>query len=264
MRIVIRGAGDLASGIAVRLHRSGFEVIMTDIKKPTAIRRTVSFCQAIVAGESKVEDILGVYAPSVESALEILKQGHIPVLVDPEGACLAELSPHGVVDAILAKQNLGTHMHMAPVVVGVGPGFTAGVDCHAVVETQRGHDLGRVYYTGSAAPNTGRPGNIGGYTVERILRAPADGTFTALKDIGDLVEQGEIVAYVEGRPVIAAINGVLRGILATGTSVYAGMKSGDIDPRPVQAHCFTVSDKARSIGGGVLEALLHVTALNRV
>ena len=164
-----------------------------------------------------------------------------------------------MVDAILAKRNLGTTRDMAPAVIGVGPGFTAGLDCHAVVETMRGHTLGRVYYTGSALPNTAVPGLIGGYAGERVLRAPADGVFRRLREIGDLVEAGDVAATVEGEPMVCTISGVLRGILADGTPVFKGMKAGDVDPRAKVENCYTVSDKALAVGGGVLEAVLRLT-----
>ncbi len=258
MLVLIRGAGDLASGIALRLYRCGYQVAMTDLAQPTAIRRTVSFSQAIWDGQAQVEGVQGIMASNAEEALALMNQGHIPVLADPEGACIPELKPGAVVDAVLAKRNMGTSKEMAPVVIGVGPGFTAGVDCHAVVETQRGHNLGRVYEQGSAAPDTGVPGNIGGYSRERVLRAPCSGIFQGMRQIGDLVNQGDVVATVDGRPMTCLIGGVLRGLLPSGISVTEGMKSGDVDPRGVRENCFTVSDKARAVGGGVLEALLRL------
>ena len=183
----------------------------------------------------------------------------VAVLADPEGACISALKPHGVVDAILAKKNLGTHMGMAPAVVAVGPGFTAGVDCHAAVETMRGHTLGRVLYTGSPIPNTGVPGNIGGYTVERVLRAPASGIFKPCLEIGAMVKAGDVAAMVGETPMYCTIDGCLRGLLQEGIEVFEGMKSGDIDPRCKPDHCLCASDKALAVGGGVLEALLHLT-----
>ena len=261
MLVVIRGAGDIATGIALRLWRAHIRVAMTDIERPTAIRRTVCFSQAIVHGETTVEDVTAKRAASPEAALDILKTGCIPVLADPEGACIPVLKPDAVVDAILAKKNLGTKITDAPVVVGVGPGFTAGVDCHAVVETMRGHYLGRVIHEGSAIPNTGIPGLIGGFAGERVLRAPADGVFHQLLDIGAQVKMGDVAATVDGQPMVCTLDGVLRGILADGTPVFKGMKAGDIDPRCAVQNCFTVSDKARAIGGGVLEAILHLSGI---
>lgn len=261
--ILIRGAGDIASGIAIRLYRSGFAVVMTDTALPTAIRRTVSFSGAITSGSQTVEDVTARLAGSVDETAGILGGGDIAVLVDEGCACLEALRPDAVVDAILAKRNLGTTMDMAPAVIGVGPGFTAGVDCHAVVETMRGHTLGRVYYEGSALPNTAVPGLIGGFAGERVLRAPADGVFRQLREIGELVESGETVGTVDGKPMRCTISGVLRGILADGTPVTRGMKSGDVDPRGNVENCYTVSDKALAVGGGALEAVLRLTGAVR-
>lgn len=259
MLTVIRGAGDIATGVALRLWHSGVQVVMTDLPNPTAIRRTVCFSQAIVLGRATVEDVTAVRAETAEEALTLLKERVIPVLPDPEGMCISRLRPDAVVDAILAKKNLGTKMTDAPVVVSVGPGFTAGVDCHAVVETMRGHTLGRTYYKGSALPNTGIPGLIGGFSGERVLRAPADGIFCQKLDIGAQVTEGDVAGEVEGIPMRCTLTGVLRGILADGTPVFKGMKAGDVDPRGQEANCFTASDKALAVGGGVLEAIFHLT-----
>ena len=256
MLIAIRGAGDIASGIAVRLFRCGFSVVMSDIAEPTAIRRTVCFSEAIRLGSARVEGISAARADSAEDARRILSDGRIAVLVDSDALLVRRLCPDVLVDAILAKRNLGTSISDAPLVIGVGPGFTAGVDCHAVVETMRGHTLGRVCYEGSAKENTGVPGSIGGYTTERILRAPCDGVFLGVRRIGDTVRSGEACGYVDGAPMCAQIDGVLRGILPDGTAVTRGMKSGDVDPRCERSNCFTVSDKALAVGGGVLEAIL--------
>ena len=261
MLVIIRGAGDLATGIALRLKRAHISVIMTDIPAPTAIRRTVAFSQAIVLGETKVEDVTARRAETPEAAMALLQENVVPVLADPEGICIPVLKPDAVVDAILAKRNLGTRITDAPVVIGVGPGFTAGVDCHAVVETMRGHTLGRALYTGSPLPNTGIPGLIGGRSGERVLRAPADGIFEPRMKIGQLVQEGEIAATVNGKPMRCTLTGCLRGLLQGGLQVHEGMKCGDIDPRGQQANCFTASDKATAIGGGVLEALLHFGCL---
>ena len=259
MLVLIRGAGDIATGIALRLYRSGLQVVMTDLPRPTAIRRTVCFSPAITDGETTVEGVRAVYAPDTAAAKKYLSQGAVPVLADPELACRDALHPDALVDAILAKRNLGTRMTDAPVVVGVGPGFTAGEDCHAVVETMRGHTLGRVIYRGSALPNTNIPGLIGGYAGERVLRSPADGIFTQLLDIGAEVKAGDIAGTVGGEPMRCTIDGVLRGILPSGTPVHKGMKSGDVDPRCQPEYCTTASDKALAVGGGVLEAILHLS-----
>ena len=259
MLVVIRGAGDIATGIALRLWRSHIRVVMTEIPQPTAIRRTVCFSQAVVHGTARVEDVTAKRAETAEEALQILKGGIIPVLPDPEGNCIPRLRPDVLVDAILAKRNLGTQITDAPVVIGIGPGFTAGADCHAVVETMRGHYLGRSLYEGSAMPNTGIPGLIGGFAGERVLRAPADGVFHQLLEIGQQVQQGDVAATVNGEPMICTLDGVLRGILADGTPVHKGMKAGDIDPRCEQEHCYCASDKALAVGGGVLEAILALS-----
>lgn len=259
MLLVIKGAGDLASGVAIRLFRAGFRPVMTDLAFPTAIRRTVSFCPAILSKEAQVEDVRAKFAKDASEARALMESGVIPVLADPEAAIVREMHPEVLIDAVLAKRNLGTRILDAPIVIALGPGFTAGVDCHAVVETMRGHQLGRVYYDGSAIANTGSPGDIGGYTLERIVRAPCAGSFEPICRIGELVKVGQVLAKVNGQPIQAKISGVLRGILPEGCAVDEGMKSGDIDPRGKVSHCYTVSDKARSIGGGVLEALLKLS-----
>ena len=263
MLVLIRGAGDIATGIALRLHRAGLRVVMTDLPAPTAIRRTVCFSPAILHGETEVEGVRALRADSPEQALSLLAQGVVPVLPDPDCLCREQLHPDALVDAILAKKNLGTRITDAPVVVGIGPGFTAGEDCHAVVETMRGHTLGRVIYRGSALPNTNIPGLIGGYAGERVLRAPADGIFRQLLDIGAEVQPGDVAGEVDGTPMACTIGGVLRGILPDGTPVHKGMKSGDVDPRCRPEYCTTASDKALAVGGGALEAILHLTGALR-
>ncbi len=262
LTVLIRGAGDIASGIAMRLHRAGMQIVMTEIARPTTIRRTVAFSDAVVNGEQTVEDVTALRAETWEEAALYMDEGRIPVLVDPDCACRAFLKPDVLVDAILAKYNLGTSITDAPIVIGVGPGFTAGVDCHAAIETMRGHTLGRAYYRGGTLPNTNIPGLIGGFAGERVLRAPADGVFQGSRRIGDRVEAGETVGFVAGQPMKATISGVLRGLLADGVSVKKGMKSGDVDPRGRAEYCSLVSDKALSVAGGVLEAILHCEAMN--
>ena len=242
----------------MRLWRCGIDVVMTDLARPTAIRRTVAFSNAIVHGETTVEGLRAVRAENAAEAKKLLREGSLPVLADPECACREELAPDALVDAILAKRNLGTKIDDAPIVVGVGPGFTAGEDCHAVVETMRGHTLGRVIYRGSALPNTNIPGLIGGYAGERVLRAPADGIFCQKLEIGAVVRAGDVAGEVAGQPMRCTIYGVLRGILADGTPVFRGMKAGDVDPRCKPEYCTTASDKALAVGGGVLEAVLHL------
>lgn len=255
-KIWIRGAGDLATGIALRLYRSGFDIIMSDIAVPTTVRRTVAFSPAVYTGETSVEGITGKLCENISMIDTVIESGCIPVIVDPSGEIMKEYKPDIIVDAIIAKTNIGTKITDADIVIGVGPGFEAGVDCHAVVETKRGHNLGRVLWSGSAYPNTGVPGNIGGYTVERIIRATADGVFRAKVNIGDYVKAGDLLAYCDETPVYANIDGIVRGLLQDGVKVKTGMKSGDVDPRAEKEYCFTVSDKASAIGGGVLEAIL--------
>ena len=262
MLALIRGTGDLASGIALRLWRSGISVVLTDLPRPTVIRRTVSFADAITNGTMTVEGVTAQFAADIQQAKNLLAQGIIPVLADPECRCREELKPDAIVDAIVAKRNLGTRITDADIVIGVGPGFTAGEDCHAVVETMRGHTLGRAIYRGSALPNTNVPGLVGGFAGERVLRAPADGVFTGAKKIRDLVRQGDIVGYVAGVPMYATISGVLRGLVADGVEVKQGMKSGDVDPRGEVSYCDSVSDKANAVAGGVLEAILHLSVLH--
>ena len=260
MLVVIRGAGDLATGIALRLHRAGYQIVMTDLPAPTSIRRTVCFSEAIRLGEMTVEDISARKAETPEEALTLAQSGVVAVLADPAGACIPTLRPGAVVDAILAKKNLGTALTDAPVVIGVGPGFTVGTDCHAAVETMRGHTLGRALYTGSPLPNTGIPGLIGGRSGERVLRAPADGIFVQKLEIGASVHTGDVAGTVNGVPMLCQIDGMLRGILPDGTPVTRGMKSGDVDPRCKPEYCTTISDKALAVGGGVVEAVLYLNA----
>ena len=261
MLVLIKGAGDLATGVAVRLLGARYPVVMTDLERPTAVRRTVAFSQAIYDGETQVEGFRARRCAGAEEARRALAEGITPVLADPHGEILGRLPFQAVVDAVMAKRNLGTARTDAPVVLALGPGFTAGTDCNGVVETQRGHRLGRLLLEGSAAPNTGVPGDIGGYTLQRLIRAPGTGSFRPLVQIGDRVEEGQPVAAVEGSTAAAGCPGIVRGMLPEGLWVTAGMKAGDVDPRCRPEHCFTVSDKARAIGGGVLEGLLRFGVL---
>lgn len=258
MMVLIKGAGDLATGIAYRLKKSGFDVVMTEIHKPTTVRRTVAFSQAVFDNEIAIEGIKGIKVNNINEIYEEIREGNIPIIIDEKAEVIKELRPDVVVDAIIAKKNLGTSIEDAPIVIGVGPGFEAKVDCHLVVETKRGHYLGKVIEEGSAIPNTGVPGNIGGYTKERIIRASSNGKIKPVVAIGDFVKKGDIVAYIDGVEVLAEIDGIVRGMLQEGIEVFKGMKSGDIDPRCEKDHCFTISDKARSIGGGVLEAIMYM------
>ena len=253
--VVIRGGGDLATGVAVRLFRAGFKIIILEIERPTVIRLPVSFARTVYESKAVIEGIEGVLVSSCEEAQNIINQRKIAVLIDSEGNYIDKLNPTILVDAILAKHNLGTRKDQASLVIGLGPGFTAGEDVDVVVETMRGHNLGRLYYQGQAAPDTGVPGKVGGESKRRLLRAPADGKIIPLHKIGDLIKAGEVIAEVEGVPLKAEISGVLRGLIYPQSWVTRGMKVGDIDPRGVREYCFTVSDKARSIGGAVLEAI---------
>ncbi|MDR2158871.1 MAG: EF2563 family selenium-dependent molybdenum hydroxylase system protein [Treponema sp.] len=280
MLVLIKGAGDLASGAALRLRHAGFEVAMTELPRPLAVRRTVCFSQAVYDGRAMVEDVAAALVRDEAGMRDCLAGGRIAVFVDPEGSMVKRLAPEVLVDAIMAKKNTGTTIRDAPVVIALGPGFTAGVDCHAVIETMRGHTLGRVITEGGALPNTGVPGSIAGFDRERLLRAPADGVFEPLAAIGDRVRRGDLVALVRSRDtagarqdtaagpspappaeIRAAIDGLVRGLLPPGAAVKAGMKAGDIDPRCEGSHCFTVSDKALAVAGGVLEAVLRFAPL---
>lgn len=262
--ILVRGAGDLATGVIVRLHRCGFRVAVTECTNPSAIRRRAALCEAVWQGQATVEGVTCRRVTDADEATRVSQAGEVPLLVDERAACVSALHPAAVVDAILAKRNLGTNRDMAPITVGLGPGFTAGEDVDAVVETMRGHHLGRVILQGAAIPNTGVPGVIAGYAAERVIHAPASGEMTFVQDeneqtvdIGALVRKGQEIARVGGVPVLATIDGVLRGLIRAGYPVTEGLKIADIDPRPEQvAYCDTVSDKARAIGGGVVEALL--------
>ena len=260
--IIVRGGGDLATGTIYKLKKSGFPVLILEAARPSAIRRNVAFCEAIYQGTQTVEDMTCYLAESSEQAEQFLKEGKLTVLVDPLGESISKVLPLAVVDGILAKKNLGTNRDMAPITVALGPGFSAGVDVDAVVETKRGHNLGRVYWRGSAAPNTGVPGNIGGYDKERVIYCPAKGILRNVKGITDRVSKGEIIAVVETEqgsvPVEATLDGILRGLIRDGYPVSAGFKMADIDPRGDELdNCFTISDKARCIAGGVLEAILQ-------
>jgi xanthine dehydrogenase accessory factor len=256
--VVVRGAGDLATGVILRLVRAGFRVAALETARPSAIRRTVSFSEAMYDGEACVE---GVRAMRCEALPAHWAPGDpVAILEDPRGALLERLAPVALVDAIIAKRNLGTTRSMAPVVVALGPGFEAGVDAHAVVETNRGHDLGRVLLEGRAEPNTGVPGLIAGFGAERVLHAPGLGRVEPLCAIGDTVAAGDPLLTIGSLRLEAPIAGVVRGLIRPGFEAQPGLKVADVDPRCVRQHCFSVSDKARAIGGGVLEAILLLGA----
>lgn len=254
--ILIKGAGDLASGVAYRLKRSGFPLIMTELPAPLMVRRMVCFGNAVYSGQTTVEDIPARRVETIEAALALANSPTIPILVDPIAATPDLTKPAILVDAIMAKINTGTRLDQAPLVVALGPGFRAGQDCHAVIETMRGHWLGRVIYQGSAQANTGTPGPVKGHTADRVLRAPADGHVIAATEIGDSIKPGQLIGTVNGQEIRAPFAGVLRGLVHPQVAVTAGFKVGDLDPRADQRHCFTISDKSLTIGGGVLEAIL--------
>lgn len=255
MKILIRGAGDLATGIAAELIEEGHQILMTEVPVPLAVRRAVSFSRAVYEGTAVVEGIEAVLAEDYAAAEEILAQKKVAVMIDEEAKVRTEYQPDVLVDGIMAKRNLGTRKEDAPLVIGIGPGFTAGEDCHYVIETQRGAHLGEVIRNGQAIPNTGIPGNIAGYTIERLIKASADGVMEPVAKIGDVVEKGQIVARCSGVPVYAGLHGIIRGMLQEGVPVKKGLKIGDVDARIQKELCYTISDKARKIGRGVVEAI---------
>lgn len=255
--VVIRGGGDLATGVVQKFYRAGIKVVILEIAAPTAIRRTVALSQAVYDGMATVEDMTAYLIDDPAQCESIWAKDGIPMLIDPDGACLPALKPDGVIDAILAKRSLGTHASIAKTVIALGPGFTAPKDAHAVIETMRGHALGRVLFKGHAIANTGTPGIIGGKGKERVLRAPCQGVVTPCHKIGDILNEGDVVFTVSGKSVLAPFPGLLRGMIYPGLSVPAGMKIADIDPR-TDSDWHAISDKARSIGGGALEAYLYL------
>lgn len=255
--ILIKGGGDLGTGVAWRLHKAGFPVAVTELAQPLVVRRTVAFASAVYDGEIAIEGVTAWRADSVDEARRLLDDEMIPVLVDPEGAARAALQPRVLIDAVMAKRNTGARKTDAPFVIALGPGFTPNVDCHCVIETQRGHNLGRALWNRAAEPNTGIPGEIGGKGAERVLRAPTDGVLVGVIKIGDMARRDEIIATVNQQPVRAPFDGVLRGLAHDGLRVTENLKIGDLDPRAAREHCFTLSDKALAIGGGALEAILE-------
>jgi len=256
--IVIKGAGEMATGMACRLFRANFRhLVMLETDMPMAVRRCVSFCEAVYDGAFTVEGITARRADTASDIPRIWASGEVPVLVDPVWSVIPDLTPHVVIDAIIAKKNLGTDMGEASLVIGLGPGFCAGEDVHCVIETNRGHDLGRIIEKGPAQADTGIPGIICGVSGERVLRAPCDGLFDAVIAIGDLVRKDQVLGHVEQMPVTAKIDGMIRGMIRNRTRVPAGCKIGDIDPRGAAAVHDTISEKARAVGGAVLEAILN-------
>jgi len=285
--VLIRGGGDLGTGVALRLHRAGWRVLVAELPQPLVIRRTVAFASAIYDGSIEVEGTSGERIAVAAEADRVWAADRIPVLIDPDRSAAAQLHPIALIDAIVAKHNTGIHIADAPIVIALGPGFTARIDCHAVIETQRGHHLGRVYYRGAALPDSGAPGNVGGQDTQRVVRAPVAGIFYAQRQIGDRLKAGEVIGRVItvdvsltdsaawrlasidrdasqplGIVIKTKIEGILRGILHDGLKVAANTKIADVDPRGEEGHCFTVSDKSWAVGGGALEAVLYLMRKN--
>lgn len=261
MIVCIKGAGEIATAVAWRLYKANIRnIVMLERSRPLAVRRKVSFCEAVFDDTQTVENVSAVFCHDLEGVDRIWRDSSIAVMVDPAWQVLKQIKADVVVDAILAKKNLGTTMSEASLVVGLGPGFIAGQDVHMVVETNRGHHLGRIIESGSAEPNTGIPGSIGGYSRERVLRAPADGRFCAIREIGDKVEKGDVLGTVQNMQISASVGGVVRGLLRSNSQVRSGLKIGDIDPRGEENYCYMISDKARAIAGSVLEAVLRKIA----
>jgi xanthine dehydrogenase accessory factor len=256
MIVLIRGGGDLASGVALRLQRVGLRVVITELPQPLVVRRLASFAEAVYRGQFAVESVTARLASGAQEAMPILAGGEIAVLIDPFAECRHALQPTVIIDARMAKRSPELGIEAAPLVIGLGPGFVAGESCHAVIETMRGHTLGRVYWRGAAKPDSGIPESVSEHRAERVLRAPADGALHAHVEIGDHVEADDLIAEVDAHLVRAPFKGVLRGLLHPGLPVYRGLKIGDIDPRDDPSCCTTVSDKALAIGGGALEAIL--------
>lgn len=261
--VLVIGGGDLASGVIYRLHKVGFSVAVTELEAPLFVRRAVSYGEAIYQGQVTVDGITAQHAKTPEQILPILKQNQIPVIADPQGDMIRQLKPSVIVDARMHKSNLGIAQQDAPLVIGLGPGFHAGQDVHAVIETMRGHTLGRVIWDGSPAPDTGEPGSVKGITHTRVLRAPAAGHVQPQYAIGEHIAQGAVIGHVNDKPIVAAFDGVLRGIVHPNVWVHEGMKIGDLDPRGNREACFTISDKSLAIGGGVLEAIFSFPILQQ-
>lgn len=257
--VIVRGGGDIATGSIQKLYRAGFKVLVLEIEKPSAIRREVAFCEAIYEKEMTIEGVTAKLCNSIEDIEQVWREKKIPVLVDSTGESIYKLKPQVVIDGILAKKNYGTNREMAPITIGLGPGFTAGEDVDVVIETMRGHNLGKLVFEGKPMANTGIPGIIKGVGKERVIYSPCAGVVKNICKIGDMVEKNQVIATVDGVEVLATISGVLRGLIREGYEVPEKFKMADIDPREEeQANCFTISDKARAIGGAVLEAVLYL------
>ena len=257
IKVVVRGGGDLATGVAYRLYRSGFKVIVTELENPLVVRRTVSLAQTIYQDQIEIEDLTGQLADNSEEAIRLIDEGVVPVLIDPTADIIEYWKPTVVVDATMNKKNgAGTELSDAPLVLGLGPGFEAGKDVDAVIETQRGHHLGRVIYKGQALPNTGIPGVVNGVGRKRVIYSPIEGVFNTQRKVGQMIEVGEVIGWINETPIYAKISGCIRGLLKSGVKVNSNVKIGDIDPREDDTFCYTISDKALAMGGGVLEGIL--------
>ncbi|MFW5713319.1 MAG: selenium-dependent molybdenum cofactor biosynthesis protein YqeB [Brevefilum sp.] len=254
--VLLWGGGDLASGVILRLHRVGIRTLVVEKNQPLVVRRSVAFANAVFERQMQVEDITGILIESPDEMIGVWEEGKVPIIVDPELTLASEVRPLVLVDARMRKKHVQIDLAIAEMVVGLGPGFVVGENCHASVETNRGHFLGRVYWQGEPEADTGIPGKVGPYTRERVLHAPESGTVQTIKNIGDTVVKGEPILVVGGEQVMAPFDGVLRGLVHDGLKVRRGMKVGDVDPRPETFRCWTVSEKSLAIGGGVLEAVL--------
>lgn len=255
--VIVKGGGDIASGVIQKLHRTGFRVLVLEIEKPTSIRRLVCFSEAVYNGKMELEGITSIHVKNIVEIYHAWSNDYVPVIVDPKGDYIEKFKPIAVVDSIIAKKNTGMNKSLAPITVAIGPGFEAGKDVSVVIESNRGHNMGRLIYEGIAEPDTGMPGNIAGYSTERVLHSPNDGIVSSEHKIGDVVKNGDTIGYVNGKSFNAKIDGIVRGLIREGTYVTKGFKVGDIDPRVSELkNCYTISDKARAIGGAVLEAIL--------
>ncbi|MBK5240271.1 selenium-dependent molybdenum cofactor biosynthesis protein YqeB [Clostridium sp.] len=262
--VIVRGGGDLASGTIQKLYRSGFRVLVLEVAKPTCIRRSVSYSEAVYEKEVEIEGITAVHVGCLSGIENAWISKKIPVIIDAEGKYILKIKPKVVIDAIIAKKNMGTTKDMADITIALGPGFTAGKDVDIVIETSRGHNLGRLILSGKAKENTGIPGSIMGYSKERVIHSDSAGVMKNIVDIGAIVQRDEVIAYIGEKPVKATMSGLLRGILRHGSTVPVGFKIADIDPRESEKiNCYTISDKARSIAGGVLEAVLYLMNKSR-
>jgi len=259
--IIVRGGGDLATGVVQKFHRAGFNVLILETPVPTAIRRSVALCEAVYGGTAQVEDISCRKVDGLDKLPKCWQEDTVPLIIDPEGKSIKELKPAGVIDAIIAKRNLGTSRHMANVTIALGPGFNAGEDVHAVIETMRGHDLGRLILQGYATPDTGIPGEIAGESIRRVIHAPKTGIIKHKKNIGDIVKQGDTLFFIEDLEICAPISGLLRGLIRESITVKKGMKVADIDTR-TDIDWRTISDKARCLGGAALEAYYYLNQRN--